>query len=125
MATRTLTLSIRPWPITAPTTSTWSSGMGTTTRPRWWMVRSRSSARGSPAARVGGGAGTGWSAVPGGGQTLSGPAAAVFNNELYVFVQGADNGIYVNRFDGVSWTGWSSVPGGGARRAGAAGAGGE
>ena len=40
-------------------------------------------------------------------------AVAVFAGGLYVFVQGADNGVYVNRFSGASWSGWSGVPGGG------------
>jgi len=63
---------------------------------------------------------TGWSEVPGNRLTLGGPGATVFNNELYLFVegkndlvQGINNRIYLNRFNGVSWSGWSEVPGGG------------
>jgi hypothetical protein len=41
---------------------------------------------------------SGWKGLPGQGRTVSGPAAAIFADELYVFVRGTDNGIYVNRF---------------------------
>jgi hypothetical protein len=41
---------------------------------------------------------SGWSELPGGGLTPSGPAAARFGeDDLYVFVRGTDHGIYGNR----------------------------
>ena len=46
----------RPWPTTAPTTSTWWSGGRTITSRRWWTTRTRSSASGwtrRPAAQIG------------------------------------------------------------------------
>jgi hypothetical protein len=57
---------------------------------------------------------SGWSEVPGGGATPSGPAAATYLGSEYLFVRGIDSRIYVNRLTGSSWTGWAEVPGGGA-----------
>ena len=40
--------------------------------------------------------------------------ATTYQGQLYVFVRGTDNKIYLNRLTGSSaWTGWSEVPGGG------------
>jgi hypothetical protein len=55
----------------------------------------------------------GWSALPGGGATSSGPEVVTFNGEPWVFVRGTDDHIYQNRLTGGNWTGWSEVPGGG------------
>ena len=41
---------------------------------------------------------SGWSEVPGGGLTPSGPAATSYRSHIYLFVRGTDNAIYVNRF---------------------------
>lgn len=63
-----------------------------------------------------GGTGTwsGWSAVPGGGQTGSQPAAVVDSTgTLHLYIQGVDNGLWVKQKTGGSWSGWSQVPGGG------------
>jgi hypothetical protein len=49
--------------------------------------------------------------VPSGRSTQSGPGAAVFNGELWVFVRGLDNQVYQNRLAACGWTGWSRVPG--------------
>jgi hypothetical protein len=40
---------------------------------------------------------SGWSELPGGGRTPSGPAAVKFGEDLYVFVRGTDDSIYRNR----------------------------
>jgi hypothetical protein len=49
-----------------------------------------------------------WSEVPGGGQTLSGPAAVDDGGSLELFVRGLDDGIWENDLNGL---GWSLVPG--------------
>jgi hypothetical protein len=55
---------------------------------------------------------TGWSEVPGSGQTTDAPEAVNYHRKHFLFVRGTDDRIYVNRYDG-TWTGWSEVPGGG------------
>jgi hypothetical protein len=56
-----------------------------------------------------------WAAVPGGGATLSSPAATVFQGLLPLFVRGGDDRLYVNwLLPNNQWTGWGLVPGGGA-----------
>ncbi len=55
---------------------------------------------------------TGWAAVPGNMLTPSGPAATVFNGELWYVVRGADDRIYRNLLPAVAasdWTGWVEV----------------
>jgi len=54
----------------------------------------------------------GWKPVPGGGATFDSPDAVSYNNKLYLFVQGAGDGLYVNVRSGTTWSGWSAVPGG-------------
>ena len=39
-----------------------------------------------------------WAEVPGGGVTPSGPAPNKFNDRIWLFVQGTDDGIWFNRF---------------------------
>jgi hypothetical protein len=59
---------------------------------------------------------TGWSLVPGGGQTPSAPAVAYLGGLLHVFVQDTIGGIQYNRtepYGDTRWTGWRPVPGGG------------
>lgn len=55
-----------------------------------------------------------WVEVPGGGITNgAGPAAVEFNDNLYLFVTGQANDVFVNVFHPASgWSGWSVVPGG-------------
>lgn len=63
----------------------------------------------------------GFSAVPGGGQSKSGPAA-VFDSAgtLRLYIQGADDRLYLNSRTSGTWSGWSAVPGGGQTRSGPA-----
>jgi hypothetical protein len=62
---------------------------------------------------------SGWTEIPGGGQSSEGPAATFYSGKLYVFVHGyyqnniADNRIYCNVFDGKNWSGWTEVKGNG------------
>jgi hypothetical protein len=54
---------------------------------------------------------SGWSEVPGGGFTPSGPAATVdYSGQYHVYVRGTDDRIFENfqnRLDGFRWSGWS------------------
>ncbi len=57
---------------------------------------------------------SGWSAVPGGGQTGSQPAAVIDSTGvLRLYIQGIDNGLWVKQKSGGLWSDWSRVPGGG------------
>ena len=58
--------------------------------------------------------------MAGGGTTPSGPAAVVFEEELWTFVRGGDDHIYQNRLTAQGWTGWSEVAGGGTTPSGPA-----
>lgn len=49
------------------------------------------------------------SPVPGGGLTPSAPTAAQLGHTLYLFVQGTDNVVWVNRFDGTAWHSWTQL----------------
>jgi hypothetical protein len=51
-----------------------------------------------------------WSEIEGEGLTISEPTAIVYNHQLFLFVRGYDNRIYLNKLDGA---GWSEVPGAG------------
>src|SRR5262245_43012008 len=55
---------------------------------------------------------SGWSEVPGGGLTVSGPSAASYQGRVYLAVQGTDDVIYWNVASGSGWSGWSYVPNG-------------
>lgn len=66
-------------------------------------------------ADIGCNAGT-WTEVPGAGITNgTAPAAAVFGNDLHLFVIGGSDLVYTNVYQSASdaWTGWSVVPGDG------------
>jgi hypothetical protein len=55
-----------------------------------------------------------WALVPGGGSTLSSPAATVFQGNLALFVRGSGDRLYVNwLLPNYRWTGWGLTPGGG------------
>ena len=55
----------------------------------------------------------GWSEVPGGGTTYDAPSAAIAGlNDMYVYVRGTNDRVYLNRWTSRSrWPGWSEVPG--------------
>jgi hypothetical protein len=55
----------------------------------------------------------GWFEVPpGGGLTISEPAAVIHNGVLKLFVRAVDNGIWENQFTaGTGWSGWHPVEG--------------
>lgn len=56
---------------------------------------------------------SGWSAVSGGGQTGSQPAAVVDSTgTLHLYIQGIDNGLWVKRKSGGIWSDWSRVASG-------------
>jgi hypothetical protein len=46
---------------------------------------------------------------PGGGLTPSAPTAVQLGSTLYVFVQGTENHVWVNKFNGTSWSNWHQV----------------
>lgn len=53
-----------------------------------------------------------WYQIPGNGRTPSGPASAVFNDQLYLLVRGTDNGIYINTYGNRSWgNSWQNIDG--------------
>jgi hypothetical protein len=57
-----------------------------------------------------------WVEVPGAGVTTgTGPAAVEFNGDLYLFVTGQQNDVFMNVFQAGAgmWSGWSIVSGGG------------
>ena len=62
---------------------------------------------------AGGRAWSGWSEVPGAGQTTDAPSAVKYSGKHYLFVRGTDNLIYRNVLTSAGWSGWSEVPGGG------------
>jgi hypothetical protein len=55
----------------------------------------------------------GWKHAPEAGLTFDAPAVTTYNNKLYAFVRGTDNGLHFASFNGTSWDGSHSVPGGG------------
>ena len=66
---------------------------------------------------------SGWSSVPGGGQTNANPTLVNFQDELYVFIKGlSSNRILatVRSADGNSWSEWAELPGAGLTNAGMA-----
>src|SRR5262249_1720587 len=59
---------------------------------------------------------TGWAEVPGSALTPSGPAATVFNGDLWYVIRGMNDHIYRNTLPASAaggWTGWVEVSGGG------------
>jgi hypothetical protein len=56
--------------------------------------------------------GSGWTPFTSlGGNTTSGPAAAAYGPNIFVFVRGADGALYQNALVNGAWTGWSSLGG--------------
>jgi hypothetical protein len=55
---------------------------------------------------------SGWSEIPGGGRTLSGPAVETQPNRAIVVVRGTNDGVYMNILNGSTWTGWGEIAGG-------------
>jgi hypothetical protein len=47
------------------------------------------------------------------GLTFDAPALTTYNNKLYAFVRGTDNGLHFASFNGTTWDGSYSIPGGG------------
>src|SRR5689334_17934457 len=51
-----------------------------------------------------------WADVPGGGQTVDAPAAALFEDRIWVFVRAADGSVWANhRGDEADWPGWEQI----------------
>jgi hypothetical protein len=63
---------------------------------------------------------SGWSEVPGAGQTTDAPSAVKFGRNHYLFVRGTDDLIYRNVLTADGWSGWAEVPGGATHSAPAA-----
>jgi len=72
---------------------------------------------------VGGRSWSGWSPVPGGGQTTANPALVNFQDELHLLIKGLTSNRILARArssDGASWTDWAELPGAGRTDAGMA-----